>query len=195
MTMRARLGWLVAGMLLIACSTPPAPSASEATPKQGAAKGPAKAAEAVKVTVSEEPLASGQPSLEALGQAVVKGLNDKDGRALLAVSIGEGEYQRRFFAVLEAPSTISQGPQLAWAKRDHLTRSGLAKALREHGGKGYVFKSLKSTSHEDRHGLVLHHEPRLQVADADGMTQELKILGTVVEHSASQTFAISSFSP
>ena len=64
------------------------------------------------------------------------------------------------------------------------------RAIREHGGKGYVFVALESTRSEARPGLVVHREPRLVVRDAQGTELELPILGTVLEHPRSGTFAV-----
>jgi hypothetical protein len=109
--------------------------------------------------------------------------------------VPKGEYERRLFgAVVGDPAVIRQGPERAWVQQDTQSRGGLAKALREHGGKGYVFKSLQSTDEAERRGVVVHRNPRLTVADAEGVVQELTILGMVVEHTASKTVAILTFS-
>lgn len=184
---RAGLPWL----LLAACggsggSPPPEGQQAEARD--------AKDAERVEARGSEAPLAHGQPSLEALGKAVVAALAASDGKALWALSVTETELEGRLFhAVVTEPRLVGAGPKRAWLEHSASSRSGLSKALGEHGGKGYAFVSLVSTTSEARGGVVIHRAPTLTVADASGSTRSLPVLGTVLEHPASGTWVVLAF--
>lgn len=194
MTMQGRLGLLVLGLLPMACGPDPkgTPTPSGATAKDeakgAAAEGPG--------DVGDEPLRNGKPSLEALGQAIVEGLNARDGRALNGLAVPEVEYVKRLFAAVESePTTLAQGPIRGWTTHDRLSRAGLAAALREHGGKDYVFVSLEPAGRQERRGLVIYGKPRLTVENSQGLSLELPIVGAVVEHSGSHTVSILSFQP
>lgn len=189
MAMHARLGPIVVGALLLACGS----NDEKTTPKDAPLPG-AKDGDTKQSPVGDAPLANGQPSLEALGKAVVAALEAKDGRALLGLSVSQGEFERRLFgALVKDPGQRKFGPGPAWKNMSSESLPAMGNALSKHGGKGYVFVSLESTKQEERPGLVLHQRPKLVVEDAGGNPLELSILGQVVEHPASGTFLVLSF--
>jgi hypothetical protein len=190
MTMRAGLGVLVVGLLL-ACGSDRKGTAGN----EEARGGEGKAGRTVtKNDVGDAPLVNGKSSLARLGKAVVDALNAKDGKALLGLAVSEEEYKARLFGALVSDPTVARvGPELAWTNQAKGSFAGMAKALEEHAGKGYVFVSLESTSKEERGGLVMHRDPKLTVKDAGGATLTPKFLGVVVEHPASGTFLVLSF--
>jgi hypothetical protein len=190
MPMRARIRPLVVGALLLACSNDNSktPSKDAPRPETDAKEGPGTS------SVGDKPLSNGQPSLEALGKAVVAALEAKDGRALLGLSVSQQEFEWRLFgALVSDPSQRKLGPGPAWKNMSSESLRAMGNALSKHGGKGHVFWSLESTKKEERSGLVLHRRPKLVVKDAGGNMLELSILGEVVEHPASGTFLVLSF--
>jgi hypothetical protein len=194
MAVHARIRPLVVGALLLACSS----DDNKTRPEGGASRDDPKEESEIEgggaSTIGEAPLANGQPSLEALGKAVVAALEAKDGRALLGLSVSQGEFERRLFGALVGdPEQRKFGPGPAWKNMSSESLVAMGNALNKHGGKGHVFVSLEATRKEERPGLVLHHAPKLTVKDAGGNSLELPILGEVVEHSASGTFLVLSF--
>jgi len=186
--------------MLAACSKEGAPTKvdqeAEAAKRKATADAEAKANPKTNKgdgKVSDDPLHNGADSLEGLGKSLVDALNAKDGRALLLLSANEIEYRTRLFGVLHAETKAKGGPKVAWTKLHDQSTQGMKKALTEHGGKGYVFVALESTSKEERGGLVVHRSPTLKVNDGDGQAMELKLLESVIEHQASGTFEILAF--
>lgn len=189
MTMRARLGPIVVGALLLACSSDP-----KASPKGDDPKHEAPPSEP-RQGLGDEPLHNGQPSLAALGEGIVAALQANDGRALMALAVTQTEFERRLFGALVLDAHDRRGGVgPAWKSLSSESLPDMTKALSQHGGKGYTFVSLESTKQDTRPGgLVVHDEPRLTVADASGAPLELKILGQVLEHPASGTFLVLTF--
>lgn len=189
--MRRRL--VVMAVLLAACS---GSKSTEGDAKAEDSKAESKTtktgeAKAEVPDLGNEPLHNGQPSLEALGKGIVEALNANDAKAMLALSVTEGEFKQRLFgALITHPNALRFGPDLAWTNQQGDSLPGMKRALSEHGGKGYSFVALESTTQEDRPGLVVHRKPTLRVADAEGKEQELTFVKVVVEHPASGTFAI-----
>ncbi|MCA9651971.1 MAG: hypothetical protein H6712_23895 [Myxococcales bacterium] len=192
-----RVAWVMALGLVVGCTSDDPPgkispprdegvSAEEPVLEEPAAGAPA----AAPVDVGGEPLRAGLGSLEALGRAVVDGLDAQDAAALRAVAVDEAEYTRLYPALISHPNMARLGAGLAWTNQAAESLGDMDRAIREHGGKGYVFVALESTRSEARPGLVVHREPRLVVRDAQGTELELPILGTVLEHPRSGTFAV-----
>jgi len=208
LTARVRLGVLVLVGLLAACSTSegssPARAGSasrnEVEPVSGAeAKAQASAhtrpepsapASPEPPPIGDAPLANGQPSLAALGEAVIAALDVKDAEALWALVVSEQEYTRLFGALVSHPNMLRLGPRMAWANQLEDNRDGLRHAIDRHGGKRYALVSLEPTRTEARGGLVVYREPRLTVTDATGATLELDVIGVAVEHVATKTFLV-----
>ncbi|MCX4241244.1 hypothetical protein [Paraliomyxa miuraensis] len=191
-----RLGLLLAGTLLVgACGreSTPVPQSDgkipEATPPMAITSPPT----APSADIGDAPLTHAKPSLSALGQAIVDALDANDEAALLALTVPKEEYERLFPALVSHPNMLRLGPTFAWQNQEAENRGDRATALRRHGGKGYAFTSLEPTAREERSGLVVYRKPRLTVTDAQGATHELRILGAVIEHPASQTFSILAF--
>ena len=194
MAVHARLRPLVVGALLLGCGSDKPPEKVDA-PREGEA---GKADEAdggpSATSLGDAPLANGQPSLEALGKAVVAALAAKDGKALLGLSVSQGEFERRLFGTLVSdPQERKGGPRPAWKRRSSESLRAMGSALSEHGGTGYAFVSLASTRKQERSGLVVHESPTHTVKDGSGTVRTLPILGEVIEHPASGTFLVLSF--
>lgn len=176
--------------LLAACGPDPQP-----TPIPGASVKPESDETGAAPTslVGDAALHNGKPSLEALGEAVVAALATRDGRALTGLSVAQQEFEQRLFgAVVTEAKERRPGPAAVWKARSRENLTQMSAALGEHGGKGYTFVSLESTQQAARGGLVVHRNPRLTVKDGEG-ERELAILGEVLEHPASGTFVILSF--
>ncbi len=191
MSMSARVASIVAVALVVGCNSEPKPKPTPAVPL--VRSGGTASDEAASV-VGDAPLHNGEYSLEALGQAVVKAIAANDGRALTSLCVAQREFEQRLFGSLVVdPQARRPGPAAAWKKLWGESLANMGAVLREHGGKGYTFVSLESTQQEQRDGLVIHENPKLTVENADGK-RELKVLGQVLEHPASGTFVILSFS-
>ena len=192
MARHARLVPIVGGALLLACSS------DSKTPTQGEAAPEARKAEAGaqdgSSPLGDEPLANGQPSLEALGKGIVAALAAKDGGALMRLSVSQGEFERRLFGTLVTdPKARKWGPGPSWKNLSSESLVAMASAVSKHGGKGHAFVRLEPGRREELPGLVRHIAPKLVVKDAGGTELELPILGEVVEHPASGTFLVLSF--
>jgi hypothetical protein len=204
MTIPVRLGPLVVvGALLVACSSESKPTANNDAPRGDGPERNAAEGEVIEGTdpkttlaapVGEAPLVNGQPSLEALGKAVVAALEAKDGRALMGLAVSQPEFEHRLFgALVSDPDMRRHGAAPAWKNLSSESLIAMGNALSKHGGKGLAFVSLESTARDERPGLVVHAAPKLTVQDPTGTALELPILGQVLEHPASGTFLVLSF--
>lgn len=184
-------------VVVMGCSGEPAASSGTAaevadapSPPVTATEETAPKVEPAAIEIGDAPLRAAQPSLEALGRAVVEALAARDEAALQGLAVDEAEYVRLFPALVSHPGMARMRPELAWRNQAAESLGDLRTALEEHGGQGLSFVSLESTTAEPRPGLVVHRAPRLRVRDADGLERELPILGVVLEHPASGTFAV-----
>lgn len=142
--------------------------------------------------LGDAPLERGAASLDALGRAVVAGLNAQDHDALLALAITEREYKRRLFnALSNSESARQMGPALLWSMQSGESRDDLRHILELHGGKNLSFVAIEPRATEARDGITLHRRPVLVVHSADERAnQRLFLLGSVVEHDATHTFKL-----
>ncbi|MEZ4448617.1 MAG: hypothetical protein R3B09_03990 [Nannocystaceae bacterium] len=141
--------------------------------------------------VGDAPLVGGRPSLDALGQAIVDGLNDGDAAALRAVVVDAGDFKGRLFAaVSNHPSAAQMGPDLVWQLQQRESADELARSIERHGGQGLRFQELRPAAREERGEVVLHRRPALVVTDSSGATQTLEFLASVIEHPKSGTFVL-----
>lgn len=161
--------------------------AASATAPDDAPLAPAPAA-SIPVDVGPEPLRAGLPGLRAVAEAIVDGLSRGDARALAAVLVDQGEYERRLFPHLaNHPSAHQMGPELLWQMQSRESLDDMERALRLHGGRPLRLVDVRPAAVERRGGLVLHRAPLLVVATDDGETRELRLLATVIEHEATGT--------
>ncbi|MEX1369410.1 MAG: hypothetical protein AB1Z98_40155 [Nannocystaceae bacterium] len=197
MTSRSIIG--TAAVLVAACGTEPdSATQPEASPSPGVMTAPPRddvpASEPRPVDIGDEPLAHAESSMAALGEAIVVALNEQDEAALIALSVDQQEFTQRLFpALVSHPNMLRLGSEFAWTNQDRENRGDRARALREHGGKGYAFVALEPTASEPRPGLVVYRKPDLRVRDAEGNELQLRILGVVIEHPASGTLSILNF--
>ncbi|WAS93999.1 hypothetical protein [Nannocystis punicea] len=156
--------------------------------------GDAKPAAPAEPHVGDEPLAGGLPSLEALGEAVVAGLNDGDAAALTALAIDQAEYTGRLFpAVANHPAAEAMGRELLWDMHVRQSADDLQRALTHHGRSDLEFIRFEPRRTVRRAGVVFHERPHLVVRGADGTERELQILASLVEHESTQTFKLLGF--
>lgn len=164
-----------------------------AKPAVAASTAPADA-RAVETEVGDAPFAGAQPSIEALGRAVVQALATSDRAALTALAVDASEYKTRLFsAIARHPSAFAMGPDLLWDMHAGESFGHLQQALDRLGGKPLEFVAIEVRSRESTAGLVFHKKPVLRVRDADGQLLSLGLLGTIVEHPASGGFKLLSF--
>lgn len=178
---------LVAALALLhlSCAGEPPP-----LPAAGAAKGSAAPA-AAPADIGDEPLAGGLSSLEALGQAVVDGLNAGDAAALAAVTVTRHEYTGRLFpALVTHPGAEAMGRDVLWDMHARQSRDDMQRALDRHGRANLRFIRLEPRGLDRRHGVVFHERPRVVVVDADGEQRSLQLLASVIEHEATHTFKL-----
>ncbi len=183
-------------VLIVGCSD----GAPEVSPSAGAPEvakqeqnEPEPKAVVAEVDIGDEPLRSGKTSLAQLGQAMVDAIVANDEAALRGLAIDEREYVRLFPALVTHPGMSKMRPELAWMNQSNESFGDMQAALEAYGGKGYTFERLESTRVEPRPGLMVHRMPQLVVRDQAGQTHTLSIVGTVVEHRASQTFSVLTF--
>jgi len=143
-------------------------------------------------TADDAPLRGASSSLTALGEAVVAGLAVEDREALAALLIDRRDFQGRLFdALSNHPAAAQMGPALLWDMQVREGADELDRALRQHGGRPLVLLSIEVDAVERRQGVVIHRRPRLRVVDrASGEVLTLQILGSVIEHVASDSFVL-----
>ncbi|MFO0631986.1 MAG: hypothetical protein U0168_03960 [Nannocystaceae bacterium] len=144
--------------------------------------------------VGTAPFQGAQPSLDALGRAVIDGLATRDRSALLALSVDAREYKQRLFgAIAQHPSAFKMGADLLWDMHVGESHGHLQQLLDRYGGRPLELVEVRDGATTTRDGLVFHKRPVLLVRDADGERFELHALGTVIEHVASGGFKALSF--
>lgn len=137
------------------------------------------------------PLQGGLPSLDALGQAVVDGLNAREAAALTGLLLSEADFKGRLFTSLaNHPSAVQMGPNLVWDMQRREGADELARALERFGGQDLRYVGLVPERVEDGPGVRFHRRVTLIVDDRSGKRQRLQILGSVVEHLASGSFKL-----
>ena len=120
-------------------------------PPPAVTKGAEDESEAAGRGVGDAPLQNGRPSLEAIGQAIVEGLNASDEAALRSVLVDAGDFKGRLFAALSNhPSAAQMGPDLVWELQQREGADELARALRRHGGQRLRFQALRPGAREER---------------------------------------------
>ncbi len=145
------------------------------------------------VSVADDlPLRGGSPSLRAIAEAVVAGLSVADREALAAVLVDREDFQGRLFAGLSNhPAAAQMGPALLWDMQAREGADELDRAVRTYGGRPWELVAVEVDEVERRQGIVIHRRPRLRVVDrSSGEEVTLRILGSVIEHSPSGTFAL-----
>lgn len=165
---------LLAVLLLMSCGTGPVP------PTPGLA-----------ADVGEAPLDGGLPSLDALGEAVVAGLDARDEAALAALAIGADEYRGRLFpALVNHPAAAAVDRDLLWDMYARQSRDDLRRALEQYGGADLRFVRLEPQGRLRRAGVLFHEKPTLVVEGGLGRELRLQILASVIEHEATHTFKL-----
>jgi hypothetical protein len=186
--------------LLIAATVACVAEGTDASPRAAvAAAVPAKQsepgaveAEELDVDLGDAPLDGAQPSLDALGRAIVDALNAEDRTALLGIALSPTEYKERLFAALvQHENAYKMGPDLLWDMHAAESNGDLGRALARHGGKNLAFESMAIEREEQRKGgLVFHKRPTIVAKDGDGNEHKIRIVGTIIEHPASGSFKV-----
>ncbi|MBK9753094.1 MAG: hypothetical protein IPO88_06225 [Nannocystis sp.] len=137
------------------------------------------------------PLQGGLGSLDAIGQAVVDGLNNRDEAALSALLLTEPDFKGRLFAVLaNHPNAAQMGPDLLWDMQRRGGADELARALERFGGQDLRYVGLEPERVEVGPGVRFHRRPLLVVDERRGERRKLQVLGSIVEHLPSGSFKL-----
>ncbi|MEZ4380258.1 MAG: hypothetical protein R3A79_02845 [Nannocystaceae bacterium] len=140
------------------------------------------------------PLRGGLPSLEAVAEAAVAGLVAEDREALAALRIDGRDFERHFAALSNHPSAAQMGPALVWDMQSRESADELDQALRSYGGRALELRAIEPEGVEARGAIVIHRRPALRVYDRErGEELRLRVLGSVIEHRPSSTFALLTF--
>lgn len=149
---------------------------------------PARAVEAVAA------LAGGASDLDELGAAVVTGLNARDEGALAALTVTREEYTGPLFSALaNHAGAEAMGRELLWDLHERQSRDDMARAVEDHGGRGWRYRRLEPRGVTRRAGVVFHERPVLVVEDERGDERRLQILASVVEDEASHRLKLLGF--
>jgi hypothetical protein len=145
----------------------------------------------VDVVTDERPLVGGLDSLDAVGRAVVEGLNAGDARGLMQLLLSEADFSGRLFDELSNhPNARQMGPELIYTMQQQQSEDEMTRALEAFGRRGLRLVSVEPGTIENLAGVTLYRRPRLRVEDARGAALVLELLGTIVEHRPSSTFKI-----
>lgn len=137
------------------------------------------------------PLQGGLPSLEALGQAVVDGLNTREPATLTGLLLSEADFKGRLFMSLaNHPSAVQMGPDLLWDMQRRQGADELTRVLERFGGTELRFVALAPEQVEEGPDVRFHRRVAVIVDDPRGKRQHLQILGSIVEHRPSGTFKL-----
>lgn len=123
----------------------------------------------------------GPASPRALGTAVLKALQEKDGEALRSLRVTREEWLHHFWP--ELPESRNTPFDFAWQMKDDNSRKGERAALSEFGGEELELLDLTfSLAPEVYPGFTVHRGAELRVRRAsDGREGILPILSVVVE--------------
>lgn len=150
--------------------------------------------EAVRSAEAASSLASGAEGLDELGAALVAGLNARDGVALTALTVTQEEYTGPLFSALaNHPAAEAMGRDLLWDMHERQSRDDMARAIEDHGGRGWRYLGLEPRGLTRRAGVLFHERPLLVVADARGEPRRLQVLASVVEDEATHRFKLLGF--
>ncbi len=213
-----RVRVVLAALLVTACDGTPEPAPSAASPRASDAKAEAKAPpknagpplakddprfnkpyvpkpkkplDFTGVDVGDAPMADAANSLDALGQALVDGLNAKDHDALAKLAVTEVEYKERFFPItINHPNALKFGPDLSWSELHGESKGDLKTALERYGGQSLTFVRVDVKEVADRPKSKLHRRPTLVVKNADGNEMSLVMVGSVLEHTPTSGFKV-----
>lgn len=145
----------------------------------------------VEALSDEVPLAGGLASLDAVGHAVVEGLNAGDARGLMQLLLTEADFSGRLFdALSNHPNARQMGPALIYDMQRRQSEDELSRALDRLGRRDLRLLAVEPGAIEAVEDAMLYRRPRLQVEDARGERLTLELLGTIVEHTPTHTFKV-----
>lgn len=141
--------------------------------------------------VDDAPLRGGLASLDAVAEAALAGLAAEDREGLAALLIDGADFRRFFSELSNHPSAAQMGPELIWDMQSRESADELDRALRSFGGRSLELRAVEPEAVETRGTIVIHRRPTLRVVDRQGGEElRLQLLGSVIEHRASGTFAL-----
>lgn len=144
--------------------------------------------------VDDAPLRGGLASLDAVAEAALAGLAAEDRESLAALLLDGADFRRFFAELSNHPSAAQMGPALIWDMQSRESADELDRALRDFGGRSLELRAVEPEAVETRGPIVIHRRPTLVVVDrAGGEERRLQLLGSVIEHRASGTFALLSY--
>ncbi|MCA9658412.1 MAG: hypothetical protein KC486_08710 [Myxococcales bacterium] len=144
--------------------------------------------------VDDAPLRGGLASLDAVAEAALAGLAAEDRESLAALLIDGADFRRFFAELSNHPSAAQMGPDLIWDMQSRESADELDRALRSFGGRSFELRAVEPEAVEPRGPIVIHRRPALRVVDREGGEElRLQLLGSVIEHRASGTFALVSY--
>lgn len=169
-------------------------NASTSSGVPGPATARVDAREEAHALVGPDPLVGGYESIDALGRAVVDALSTGDRVAAWAIVVDVHEWKTRLFpALVNHPSALKLGPDLAWSNMAGESEGDMKRALDRFGGKPWRYVRIDVPETKDRGELQTHLRPTLVVADEGDEEHSLPILGPIVEHRATGTFKLLSY--
>jgi hypothetical protein len=125
------------------------------------------------------------PSKEALAQAVVDALAEREEQQLAAFAITEREFHTAIWPRLPTSEPgVGMSPDYVWTDTTTRSRAHLARALDERGGRQARVEAVTfrgpATNYD---GVIVHREAELTLREASGEVVVARLFGSMVEAS------------
>lgn len=123
-------------------------------------------------------------SKQALARAVLEGFAHRDSEGLRGLALDGREFRQVVWPLLPASRPEMNVPVgYAWGALSQNSRGSLATLLDEHGGRRYHLLDVSFAGETRLSGpLTVHRKAVLQVRDADGRKQRVRLFGSAIEH-------------
>lgn len=138
---------------------------------------------AVAAACGPSPLASTQPSSDALAREVLAALAQRNEGRLRELALNEEEFKRHVWPDLPAARPERNLPfSYVWGELRQKSEMALRQTLRTHGGLPYQLQGVRFAGQTTDHGHYrVHRETVLVVRDGEGKTSELRMFGSMLE--------------
>jgi hypothetical protein len=128
------------------------------------------------------PLANVSDSPEALARAVLDALAQRDRARLDGLALSEQEFRDHVWPDLPAARPERNLPfSYVWGDLHQKSRLSLTKVVAEHGGKRHTLHGVTFAGVTPYGHYKVHRDATLNVVDASGATQSLRVCGSFLE--------------
>ena len=128
-------------------------------------------------------LSNTHPSPEALAAAVLGAIERRDTTELRSLALSEEEFREQVWPELPAARPERNLPfSYVWGDLRQKSEANLERTLARHGGRRYVFMSLRAAGEVTRYAsYTVSRDTVLRVRDETGADMELRLFGSTIQ--------------